>query len=134
MREKTSLKASIISTIVAAICCFTPVLVIGMGAVGLSAWVSGIDYVVFPIMFVSMGLTANALYVRAGRAGPKPIAFIGVAVGAFTIGLLWLEFRYALRISLTAAAMVGVYAWYLRSVSARNSDTTSDSNEVEQQS
>jgi len=134
MNERTSLKASITSTIVAALCCFTPVLVIGMGAAGLSAWIGGIDYAVFPIMFVSMGFTANALYVRAGRVGPKPIAFIGVAVAVFTFGLLWLEFRYALRISLTAAAMVGAYAWYLRSATARNNDTTPETNEVEQQS
>ena len=133
MNERTSLKASITSTIVAALCCFTPVLVIGMGAAGLSAWVGGIDYVVFPVMFVSMGFVANALYARAGRAGPKPIAFIGMAVAVFTFGLLWLEFRYALRISLTAAAMVGAYAWYLRSVT-RNGDATPETNEVEQRS
>ena len=134
MSENRSLKASIISTVVAALCCFTPVLVIGLGAVGLSAWVSGIDYVIFPIMFVSMGFAANALYVRSGRAGPRPITIIGLAVATFTIGLLWLEFRYALRITLAAAAMVGAYAWYLRSAAVRNSVSTPDNNDVEQQS
>ena len=134
MSGKSSLKASIISTVVAALCCFTPILVIGMGAAGLSAWVGGIDYVVFPIMFVSMGFAANALYVRAGRVGPKPIAFIGVAVVAFTAGLLWLEFGYALRISLLAAAMVGAYAWFLRSAKAQAHQTGPGENEVEQQS
>ncbi len=128
MNNKTSLRTSIISTVVAALCCFTPVLVIGMGAVGLSAWVGGIDYVVFPIMFVSMGLVANALYVRAGRVGPRPIGFIGVAVAAFTIGLLWLEFRYALRISIAAAVIVVAYAWYLR-----RSKATSVANKMEPQ-
>lgn len=134
MNKNSSLKASITSTVVAALCCFTPVLVIGMGAVGLSAWVGGIDYVVFPIMFVSMGLAANSLYARAGRVGPRPIGFISVAVAAFTIGLLWLEFRYALRISISAAAMVAAYAWYLRSAKIRNRESTPDNNEVEQQS
>ena len=134
MSEKTSLKTSIISTIVAALCCFTPVLVIGLGAAGLSAWVGGIDYVVFPIMFVSMGFAANSLYVRAGRTGPKPMALIGLAVAVFTFGLLWLEFRYALRITLAAAGMVGVYAWYLRSAAPRNSGSPRDTNEVENQS
>lgn len=134
MNEKTSLKASITSTIVAALCCFTPVLVIGLGAAGLSAWVGGIDYVVFPIMFVSMGFATNSLYVRAGRTGPKPVAFIGLAVAVFTFGLLWLEFRYALRITLAAAGMVGAYAWYLRSASTRNLNSPLDNNEVERKS
>jgi len=134
MNEKTSLKASLISALVAALCCFTPVLVIGMGAAGLSAWVGGIDYVVFPIMFVSMGFAANVLYVRAGRAGPKPIAFIGVAVAVFTLGLLWLEFKYAFRITLGAAGMVGAYALYLRAAASRNTGSSLDNNDVEQQS
>lgn len=132
MNEKTSLKASIISTIVAALCCFTPVLVIGMGAAGLSAWIGGIDYVVFPIMFVSMGFAANSLYVHAGRKGPKPIAFIGLAVAIFTFGLLWLEFRYALRITLAAAGMVVAYAWYLRLAATRDPGSPLDNNEEEQ--
>jgi len=134
MNEKSSLKASITSTVVAALCCFTPILVIGMGAAGLSAWVGGIDYVVFPIMFVSMGFVANALYVRSGRAGPRPIGLIGVFVATFTIGLLWLEFMYALRITLAAAAMVGAYAWYLRSATTRNNESPLDNKEVGLQS
>ncbi len=133
MNEKSSLRTGVIGTLIAALCCFTPVLVIGMGAVGLSAWVGGIDYVVFPVMFASMGLVANALYVRAGRVGPRPIGYIGAAVAAFSILLLWLEFKYALRISIAAAAMVAAYGYYLRAIARKNMDSHTDRDQVNRQ-
>ena len=101
-------------TIVAALCCFTPVLVVLFGVVGLSAWLGWIDYVLFPAMFASMGLVALALYLRAGEKGPSPKAAIVAAVVVLSALLYWLEFRYALRISIAAAVAVAVYAWYLR--------------------
>ena len=101
-------------TIIAALCCFTPILVIGLGAVGLSAWLGGVDYVLFPVMFASMGLVAFALYLRSGNKGPSPKAVIVIAVAALSALLFWLEFRYALRISVAAAVAVAAYAYYLR--------------------
>ena len=101
-------------TIVAALCCFTPVLVVLFGVVGLSAWLGWIDYVLFPAMFASMGLVALALYLRAGEKGPSPKAAIVAAVVVLSALLYWLEFRYALRISIATAVAVAVYAWYLR--------------------
>ncbi len=101
-------------TIIAALCCFTPILVIGLGAVGLSAWLGGVDYVLFPMMFASMGLVAFALYLRSGNKGPSPKAVIVIAVAALSALLFWLEFRYALRISVAAAVAVAAYAYYLR--------------------
>ncbi len=101
-------------TVIAAICCFTPILVIALGAVGLSAWLGGVDYVLFPVMFASMGLVAFALYLRSGNKGPSPKAVIVIAVAALSALLFWLEFRYALRISIAAVVAVAVYAFYLR--------------------
>lgn len=49
-------------TIVAALCCFTPILVILLGAVGLSAWLGWIDYVLFPALGFFLLLTLYALY------------------------------------------------------------------------
>ena len=109
------LKTGIIGTLVAALCCFTPLLVIGFTAVGLTAAIGGIDYVVFPVMFASLGLIAYGLYLRAGRSGPDPKMLIIALVVAFSGLLLWLEFRYALRISLLAVLLVAVYWFYLRS-------------------
>ncbi len=101
-------------TFIAALCCFTPRLVIGLGAVGLSAWLGGVDYVLFPVMFASMGLVAFALYLRSGKKGASPNAVIVIAVAALSALLFWLEFRYALRISIAAAVAVAAYAFYLR--------------------
>ena len=74
--NKKQMKTGIIGTVVAALCCFTPVLVILFGAVGLSAWLGWIDYVLFPALFASMGLVAHALYLRAGKVGPRPRGYI----------------------------------------------------------
>ncbi len=113
------MKTGVIGTAVAALCCFTPVLVIGLGALGLSAWVGWLDYVLFPVMFASMGFIAHTLYLRTGKVGPRPHVVILVAVVALTAFLFWLEFRFALRISIAAAVSVVAYAYYLRSVTAK---------------
>ncbi|MHA1113724.1 MAG: mercury resistance system transport protein MerF, partial [Alphaproteobacteria bacterium] len=52
MKDRTILRTGVIGTAIAAVCCFTPVLVISLGAVGLSAWLGWLDYVLFPAMAV----------------------------------------------------------------------------------
>jgi hypothetical protein len=101
-------------TVIAAICCFTPFLVIVLGGVGLSAWLGWLDYVLFPLLFALMGLIAFALYLRSGSKGPSPRAIIVIAVAALSALLYWLQFHYALRISIAAAVIVAAYAFYLR--------------------
>ena len=51
MRENRLLRTGIVGTVVAALCCFTPLLVVLLGAVGLSAWLDWLDYVLFPALF-----------------------------------------------------------------------------------
>ncbi len=56
------LKTGIIGSRVAALCCFTPILVILLSTLGVS-WLTGyLDYVLFPVMFIFIGLTAYGLY------------------------------------------------------------------------
>ena len=62
MKDKTLLKVGIIGTITAALCCFTPVLVILFGAVGLSALVGYLDIVLFPALGLFILLTLYALW------------------------------------------------------------------------
>jgi len=114
MNDKKLLRAGSIGTAIAAICCFTPALVVLVGFAGLSAIVGWLDYGLFPILFVSMGLVAYALYLRFGRTGPSPTVVIVTAVVGLSALLFWLEFRYALRISIAAALVVAGYAYYLR--------------------
>ncbi|VAW16397.1 hypothetical protein MNBD_ALPHA09-213 [hydrothermal vent metagenome] len=108
------LKNGISGSLIAAVCCFTPLLVIVFTGVGLTSYIGGIDYVVFPAMFASLGVTAYALYLRSGNKGLSPKPVIAVLVLAFPVLLIWLEFRYALRISLAAVALVAIYGVYLR--------------------
>lgn len=114
------LKNGISGSLIAAVCCFTPLLVILFTGVGLSGLIGGIDYVVFPAMFASLGVTAYALYLRSGNKGLSPKPVIAVLVVAFPALLIWLEFRYALRISLAAVALLAVYGFYLRSAKRPN--------------
>ena len=61
------LKTGVVGSIVAALCCFTPILTVLLGALGLS-WLTGyLDYVLFPVLFIFLGLTAFGLY-RQRRA------------------------------------------------------------------
>lgn len=57
MRPKTALWASISGTVIVALCCFTPILVVILGTLGLSAWVGYLDYVLLPALGALIGLT-----------------------------------------------------------------------------
>lgn len=56
------LRASIIGTVIVALCCFTPVLVVLFGAVGLAALTGYLDYVLLPALVFFIGLTCYALW------------------------------------------------------------------------
>jgi mercuric ion transport protein len=75
MKDATIVKTGIVGSVIAAICCFTPVLVIGLGAVGLSAWLGWLDYVLFPALAIFLGITAFGVW-RRQRSGAccKPAA------------------------------------------------------------
>ncbi len=64
MTPITPLKAGVTGTIIVALCCFTPVLVILFGAVGLAALVGYLDYVLFPALAFFIALTIYALWRR----------------------------------------------------------------------
>jgi mercuric ion transport protein len=58
------LRIGVVGTVVAAVCCFTPVLVVLMSAVGLSALTSCLDVVLLPALAIFLGLTGYALWTR----------------------------------------------------------------------
>ena len=64
MDQKNLLKTGVIGTVIAALCCFTPVLVILFGAVGLAAVIGYLDYVLFPALAFFVLLTIYALWRR----------------------------------------------------------------------
>ncbi|MGB1215786.1 MAG: mercury resistance system transport protein MerF [Pikeienuella sp.] len=59
------LKTGIVGTVIAALCCFTPLLVGLLGVVGLSAVVGYLDYVLMPTLAVFVLITIYALIRRA---------------------------------------------------------------------
>jgi mercuric ion transport protein len=64
MTDKGLLKIGIIGTVIAAVCCFTPILVILLATVGLSAVLGWLDFVLIPALLIFMGITAYALWKR----------------------------------------------------------------------
>ena len=64
MTSKRLLATGVVGTVVAALCCGTPILAIVLGALGLSAWLAYSDYVVLPAMIVFIALAGYALWRR----------------------------------------------------------------------
>ena len=71
MDDKRLLKTGIIGSVVMALCCFTPILVVLFGVVGLSAAVSYLDLVLLPALAVFLTITGYALWKRS-RRGADP--------------------------------------------------------------
>jgi mercuric ion transport protein len=65
--DSTLLRTGIIGSAIAALCCFTPILVLMFGAIGLSALVGWLDYVLIPALLTFLGITAYAV-IRRQRA------------------------------------------------------------------
>ena len=65
MSNKALLTTGIVGTIIAALCCFTPVLVVLLGVVGLSALTGYLDMVLLPALGFFLLLTIYALWRRS---------------------------------------------------------------------
>ncbi|MGH6943652.1 MAG: mercury resistance system transport protein MerF [Geminicoccaceae bacterium] len=48
-------------SVIAALCCFTPALVVLLSAVGLSAWLGWLDYLLLPGLVLFLAITVYAL-------------------------------------------------------------------------
>ena len=58
------LRIGIAGSVIAALCCFTPILAILLGAVGLSAIVGYLDFVLLPALLIFLVITGYALWCR----------------------------------------------------------------------
>lgn len=56
------MRIGIVGTVVAAVCCFTPVLVVLLGVIGLSAVIGMLDTVLFPPLALFLGIMIYALW------------------------------------------------------------------------
>ncbi len=68
MSEAALIKSGVIGAVIAAICCATPILVIALGAVGLSALAGYLDYVLLPALAICLGMVGYGLYKRRHQA------------------------------------------------------------------
>lgn len=60
--SNTLLKIGLGGSVVAALCCFTPLLVVFLGLAGLSALTGYLDFVLFPALAAFIALTLYALH------------------------------------------------------------------------
>ena len=67
MNDKQIITTGIIGTVILALCCFTPVLVVLLAVVGLSAIVGYLDYVLLPALAFFVILTLYAVWRRQRR-------------------------------------------------------------------
>lgn len=74
MRDRTILGIGIVGAVVAAVCCFTTTLVVALGVVGLSAWLSWIDYPVMAALVIFPAIAVYGLFLRTrnARSAEKP--------------------------------------------------------------
>lgn len=68
MPNRKLLKIGITGSIIAAICCFTPFLVVLLGALGLSAWLGWLDIVLLSALVIFLAITGYALWKRSRPA------------------------------------------------------------------
>jgi mercuric ion transport protein len=72
MNDRTLVKTGVIGAVIAAVCCATPVLLIALGAVGLSTLTGYLDYVLLPALALCIGLIGYGLY-RQRRTGAAAV-------------------------------------------------------------
>ncbi len=72
MEDRKLLGIGVGGAVFAAICCFTPLLVVVLGAIGLSAAVAWLDYALVPALVVSVALVVYAVVRRRRGASTEP--------------------------------------------------------------
>ena len=72
MKNESLLKVGIVGTVITALCCFTPLLVVLFGAVGLSALLGLLDLVLLPALVLFIVITVYALWKRQKKRSSSP--------------------------------------------------------------
>jgi mercuric ion transport protein len=61
MNHRVMYRTGLIGAVVTAVCCVTPVLPIGLAAIGLSAWSASLDYILLPLLVFFGAMAGLAL-------------------------------------------------------------------------
>lgn len=70
-RDKT-LRLGVIGVLVAALCCFTPLLIVLFAALGVSWAIGYADYVLLPMLAMFAGITIYALWKHSRKSAAGP--------------------------------------------------------------
>lgn len=62
MKDKKLLRFGLTGAAISALCCFTPILVLIVTSVGLSVIVAYLDFVLFPALFIFLGISVYAYF------------------------------------------------------------------------
>jgi len=73
MSNNKLLATGVIGTVIAALCCFTPILAFLLSAVGLAVVIGYIDIVLLPALAIFIGITIYALWRKTRHAKQKTI-------------------------------------------------------------
>jgi mercuric ion transport protein len=73
--SKRTFYAAVAGTVLVALCCFTPILVITLAAVGMSAFTPYLDYILLPalVMMIVLVFVSYGRWKRACRSGAKEL-------------------------------------------------------------
>ena len=61
MNHLRLLKVGLTGLVILALCCFTPILVVVFGAIGLSAVLVWLDYILLPLLLIFVDVTIYAI-------------------------------------------------------------------------
>jgi len=70
-RDTKLITTGVTGAVVSMLCCVTPVLAVLLGALGLTAWVAKLDYVLLPVFVASIGLVIFAVMRRKRACADK---------------------------------------------------------------
>jgi len=70
VNDRKLLRTGIIGSVIAVLCCFTPILVVTFGVLGVSAWLGWADYVLVPALAFLLGLAGYAYYRTKCKTAP----------------------------------------------------------------
>ena len=76
MNDQTLLRTGITVSVFEALCCVTPILIVLLAALGLSAWVGWLGYVLIPALVILLSITVYAL-LRRNRAAACYVSTAG---------------------------------------------------------
>jgi mercuric ion transport protein len=68
MRRRVLLRTGLIGSAVTAVCCFTPILVVLLAGLGLSAALGWLDWILLPVLAFFLAMTAYGLWLGWRRS------------------------------------------------------------------